>query len=221
VVGQKYYRADLKLDPEWFHFTINSTLGYYTWSHEENGCQIVGFTDEHGRPWPAGHARAVEYFEQHHGLRVREEVFKEGCIENFGMSLTNNFVFGKQRVLVAGQAAGFLNMMAEGMSCALHSGAIAGESIVESFARNRDANAVYDDLIQSERARTVDQWNPLKILFEMPHEADLKAAIMKRPLADRAYMLKEMLAYIGQFRGQGWVVPILSATARRLFLGRY
>ena len=109
------------------------------------------------------------------------------------MSLTNHFVFGERRVLVTGQAAGFLNMMAEGMSCAMHSGAIAGESIVESFTRNRDANAVYDELIQSERKRTVDQWNPLKILFDNPHEADLKAAIMKFPLADRAYMVKEML----------------------------
>ena len=125
------------------------------------------------------------------------------------MSLTNNFVFGERRVLVTGQAAGFLNMMAEGMSCAMHSGAIAGESIVESFTRNRDANAIYDDLIQSERKRTVDQWNPLKILFDNPHEADLKAAIMKFPLSDRAYMVKEMLAYIGQFRGYSWVTPIL------------
>jgi flavin-dependent dehydrogenase len=137
------------------------------------------------------------------------------------MSLTNHFVFGERRVLVTGQAAGFLNMMAEGMSCALHSGAIAGESIVESFTRNRDANTIYDDLIQSERKRTVDQWNPLKILFDNPHEADLKAAIMKFPLSDRAYMVKEMLAYIGQFRGYSWVTPILKAATRRLFLGRY
>ena len=43
-------------------------------------------------------------------------------------------------------------MMAEGMSCAMHSGAIAGESIVESFTRNRDANAVYDEL-DPERAQ--------------------------------------------------------------------
>jgi hypothetical protein len=49
----------------------------------------------------------------------------------------------------------------------------------------------------------------------------LKAAIMKFPLADRAYMVKEMLAYIGQFRGYHWVAPILSAAAKRLFLGRY
>jgi hypothetical protein len=34
-------------------------------------------------------------------------------------------------------------------------------------------------------------------------------------------MVKEMLAYVGQFRGYRWVSPILTATARRLFLGRY
>ena len=221
VVGQKYYKADLDLDEQWFHFTINSQLGYYTWTHAENGCHIVGYTDEHGEPWPKGHAKVLDYFREHHGMRIREEVSKEGCIENFGMSLTNHFVFGERRVLVTGQAAGFLNMMAEGMSCALHSGAIAGESIVEAFTRNRDANAIYDSLIQSERKRTVDQWNPLKILFDNPHEADLKAAIMKFPLSDRAYMVKEMLAYIGQFKGYSWVRPILTASVKRLFLGRY
>jgi hypothetical protein len=80
---------------------------------------------------------------------------------------------------------------------------------------------VYDHLIQSERARTVDQWNPLKIGFGNPHEADLKAAMRSFPLKDRAYMLKEMLAYIVQFRGLRWSAPILRASARRLFLGRY
>jgi len=55
----------------------------------------------------------------------------------------------------------------------------------------------------------------------MPHEADLKAAIGSFPLKDRAYMLKEMLAYIRQFRGLRWSAPILKASARRLFLGRY
>jgi hypothetical protein len=38
-------------------------------------------------------------------------------------------------------------MMAEGMSCAMHSGAIAG-TIVER-SRNRDANAGFDDLIRA------------------------------------------------------------------------
>ncbi len=221
VVGQKYFKADVDLDPKWFHFTINSKLGPYNWSHPEAGCQIVGYTCEHGESWPDGHRRIVDYFTKSHGLKIREEVTREGCLENFGMSLTNHFVFGRDRVLVAGQAAGFLNMMAEGMSCALNSGAIAGEAIVEAVARNRDANVLYNDLIQSERRRTVDQWNPLRILFSNPHEADLKAAIAKFPLSDRLYMVGEMLAYCGQYRGYQWMAPILAAAVKRLFLGRY
>jgi flavin-dependent dehydrogenase len=221
VVGQKYYQADIDLDPGYFHFVIDPRLGPYNWSHPESGCQIVGYTCEHGESWPDGHARIVDYFTRNHGLRIRKEVFREGCLENFGMSLTNRFVFGKRRVLVSGQAAGFLNMMAEGMSCALHSGAIAGEAIVEAVARNRDANALYGELIQSERKRTVDQWNPLRILFSNPHEADLKGALMKAPLGDRVSMIREMLAYCGQYRGYQWMAPILTAATRRLFLGRY
>jgi flavin-dependent dehydrogenase len=221
VVGQKYYKADIDLDPAYFHFVIDSKLGPYNWSHPESGCQIVGYTCEHGESWSDGHARIVDYFARNHGLRIREEVSREGCLENFGMSLTNRFVFGKRRVLVTGQAAGFLNMMAEGMSCALHSGAIAGEAIVEAVARDRDANALYGELIQSERKRTVDQWNLLRILFSNPHEADLKGALMKAPLGDRVSMIREMLAYCGQYRGYQWMAPILAAAARRLFLGRY
>jgi hypothetical protein len=34
-------------------------------------------------------------------------------------------------------------------------------------------------------------------------------------------MVKEMLSYIGQFRGYSWAAPILSAAARRLVLRRY
>ncbi len=221
VVGQKYYRGEMDLDPDYFHFMIHPRLGYYNWTHPENGCHIVGYTCEHGESWSDGHRRIVDYFSENHRFRIREEVSREGCLENFGMSLTNHFVFGRDRVLVAGQAAGFLNMMAEGMSCALHSGAIAGESVVEAVARNRDANALYGVLVQSERRRTVDQWNPLRILLSNPHEADLKGAIMEHPLNDRAYMVKEMLAYCGQYRGYQWMAPILSAAVKRFFLGRY
>jgi len=47
---------------------------------------------------------------------------------------------------------------------------------------------------------------------------------VKHGIASRntaAAFLKEMLAYIGQFKGYSWVRPILTASVRRLFLGRY
>ncbi len=42
------HRADLDFDPQCFHFTINSQLGYSTWTHAENGGHFIGYTDEHG-----------------------------------------------------------------------------------------------------------------------------------------------------------------------------
>ena len=73
----------------------------------------------------------------------------EGCGENFGPSLINRYVFGKGNVLITGQAAGFLNMIGEGMSCALHSGAISGEAVVEARARNRPVQEMYRRMIAS------------------------------------------------------------------------
>lgn len=221
VVGQKYYRGHLDLDPDYFHFVISSDLGYYVWSHPENGCQIIGSTCRHGDNWARCHDKVVDYFRQNHGFQAGEETCKEGCIENFGLSVTNQFVFGRDGVLVSGQAAGFLNMMAEGMSCALHSGAIAGESIIEARARGLDVNAHYVERIQSEQRRTVDQWNPLKIAFSHPHEADAKKALFSRPLSETGYMAGELIKFCKQFHGLGWGVPIMKAAAKRLFTGRY
>jgi flavin-dependent dehydrogenase len=73
------------------------------------------------------------YLRDKHGVQLKPaDDDHEGCAENFGPSLINRYVFGQGNVLVTGQAAGFLNMIGEGMSCALHSGAISGEAIVEA-----------------------------------------------------------------------------------------
>ena len=65
-------------------------------------------------------------------------------------------------------------MMAEGMSCALHSGAIAGEAIIEAHRYNMSLQGVYRSMIASEVKRCTDQWNPLRIIFNRPHEADFR-----------------------------------------------
>jgi flavin-dependent dehydrogenase len=113
------------------------------------------------------------YLRDKHGVQLKPaDDDHEGCAENFGPSLINRYVFGKGNVLVTGQAAGFLNMIGEGMSCALHSGAISGEAVVEAALRNRPVQEIYRKMIASEVRRCSDQWNPLKIAFDNPHEAD-------------------------------------------------
>jgi hypothetical protein len=155
------------------------------------------------------------------GACLKEDTADEGCAENFGPSLIDRYVFGQGNVLITGQATGFLNMIGEGMSCALHSGAIAGESIVEARLRNRPAQEMYRRMIASEVRRTTDQWNPLMIAFARPHEADFPAALMKLSWRERRLVLRDMWNFIVLYKEFKWGRQIAWLSLQRLFTGGY
>ncbi|OGA40955.1 MAG: hypothetical protein A3G26_03310 [Betaproteobacteria bacterium RIFCSPLOWO2_12_FULL_65_110] len=158
----------------------------------------------------------MRYFEDKHGVKLDPHTTHEGCAENFGPSLVNRYVFGRGNVLVTGQAAGFLNMIGEGMSCALHSGAISGEAVVEARLRNRPVQETYRRMIASEVRRTTDQWNPLKIAFDKPHEADFPAALMRLPWRERRLVVRDLWRFMLLYKEFKWGREILRAAASRL-----
>ncbi len=222
VVGQKFHEIiDCPLDEQYFHFWFHPDLGHYTWSHARDGRQIVGVGFKRGDNFAKKHANVVKYFSEKHGVRLGEPLDDEGCGENFGPSLINRYVFGKGNVLITGQAAGFLNMIGEGMSCALHSGAICGEAIVEARLRNRPMQEMYRSMIASEVRRTSDQWNPLKIAFDRPHEADFPAALMALGWRDRAKVLRDMWNFVVLYKEFKWGRQIMRAALQRPLIGGY
>lgn len=222
-VGQKFHEIiDCPLDEEYFHFWFNPKLGHYTWSHARDGRQIVGVGYKRGDNFQRRHEYVKSYLEDKHGVKLKPaDPDHEGCAENFGPSLINNYVFGKGNILLTGQAAGFLNMIGEGMSCALHSGAIAGEAIIEACCRNKPVEDTYRKMIVSEVHHTTDQWNPLKIAFERPHEADFPAALMALPLSDRIKVMKDMWRFLVLYKEFKWGRQIARSSMERLFKGTY
>ena len=112
-------------------------------------------------------------------------------------------------------------MMAEGMSCALHSGAIAGESVVAALRANRPVQEIYRRMIVSEVRRCSDQWNPLMIAFGNPHEADFKAAFSGLSRSEKATMVKEILAFIRIYAKFKWGRQIVGQALARQFRGGY
>jgi flavin-dependent dehydrogenase len=124
-------------------------------------------------------------------------------------------------VLITGQAAGFFNMLAEGMSCALHSGAIAGESVVEALQRNRPVQEVYRKLIASEAKRCTDQWNPFRIIFGKPHEADFKAGMRKLSKREQLAVIRDIFRFIKIYAPYGWGRQILSQSLIRMVRNKY
>jgi flavin-dependent dehydrogenase len=221
-VGQKFHDIiDCPLSPEYFHFWFHPGLGHYTWSHARDGRQIVGVGFKRGDNFAKKHENVVNYLHDKHGVKLQPHTEDEGCGENFGPSLINRYVFGKGNVLITGQAAGFLNMIGEGMSCALHSGAISGEAVVEARLRNRPAQEMYRKMIASEVLRCSDQWNPLKIAFDRPHEADFPAALMALSWRDRTKVLRDMWRFIVLYKEFKWGRQIARAALQRPLLGGY
>ncbi|MBN2063061.1 MAG: NAD(P)/FAD-dependent oxidoreductase [Deltaproteobacteria bacterium] len=222
VVGQKFHDiVECPLDDEYFHFWFHPGLGFYTWSHARGGKQIVGVGFPRGENLNVRHQKFVEYLENCHGVRLVPTDLSEACPENFGLSLINRYVFGRGNIIITGQAAGFLNMMAEGMSCALHSGAIAGEAVVETFRRNRPLQEIYRRMIASEVRRCSDQWNPFKIAFGRPHEADFRGALKKKRISERISILGDIWKFIRIFSRYNWGRQILRQAIGRLFRDGY
>ena len=221
-VGQKFHDIiECPLDEQYFHFWFHPGLGHYTWSHARDGRQIVGVGFKRGDNFAAKHANVVNYLSEKHGVKLKEHTDDEGCAENFGPSLINRYVFGKGNVLITGQAAGFLNMIGEGMSCALHSGAISGEAVVEARLRNRPVQELYRKMIASEVRRTSDQWNPLKIAFDRPHEADFPAALMALSWRERGLVLRDMWHFVVLYKEFKWGRQIANAALQRPLLNGY
>ncbi len=221
-VGQKFHDiVECPLDSQYFHFWFHPGLGHYTWSHARDGRQIIGVGFKRGDNFGQKHQTVVNYLADKHGVTLQPATDDEGCGENFGPSLVNRYVFGKGNVLITGQASGFLNMIGEGMSCALHSGAISGEAVVEARLRNRPVQEMYRRMIASEVRRTSDQWNPLKIAFERPHEADFPAALMALGWRDRAKVLRDMWRFVVLYKEFNWGRHILSAALQRPLIGGY
>lgn len=222
-VGQKFHEiVDCPLDEEYFHFWFHPQLGHYTWSHARDDRQIVGVGFKRGDNFHARHKHVERYLLDKHGVKLKPaEPDHEGCAENFGPSLINRYVFGKENVLITGQATGFLNMIGEGMSCALHSGAIAGEAIIDATVRNRDVQPLYREMITSEVRRTTDQWNPLKIAFERPHEADFPAALRALPMKQRLLVLRDMWRFICLYKEFKWGREIMRESLARIKYGQY
>jgi flavin-dependent dehydrogenase len=212
---------DCPLDPEYFHFWFHPELGYYTWSHERNGRQILGVGYETGENLERRHQRTLEYLQKNYGVKLKPTDDRESSINNFGLSLINRYVFGKGNVIVTGQAAGFLNMIAEGMSCALHSGAIAGESVVETLRGNHDPQAIYRSAIASEVRRCSDQWNPLKIIFGRPHEADFRGTLSALPGRDKRKVVLEILRFLYPWGKYNWGRQMLMQAFLRELRGGY
>ncbi|MBM4055792.1 MAG: NAD(P)/FAD-dependent oxidoreductase [Planctomycetes bacterium] len=158
IAYQNYYEGQSRLDPDFYHGFLDQKYGeVYAWFSVKDGLQVFGTSvRKGGKIFPF----LKEYqgmLEKVHGLSLKKPVRKVSCLGN-NMCTTGNFYLGKGNILLAGEAAGFLNAFGEGISCALSSGLSAAEAICAGSNSGNDVISIYHELTKKERRQTSVSW---------------------------------------------------------------
>ncbi len=165
---QLYCLAAIDLDPEYYYLFFDPSLSaFYTWLHVKDDFLVYGVGAHSGKLIPKCIQDSTVYLAKRFGLEVEEIKRQTGCLVS-NMAVTGTYDLGRGRVLLAGEAAGYVNVFGEGISSALVTGQLAARAIHEAETSDRDAFSVYSNLSQGEQKMTSQSWaitKSLKIRF--------------------------------------------------------
>ena len=155
---QTFSRGEIDLDPHYFYAYLQPELsGYDAWFNVKDGQLVLGVSAAEPEKLAGCYRRFIAYMEQKHGLRQGEPLRRDKWLMprvRPGCPLE----LGRGRVLFAGEAAGFLNPMGEGISSALESGHQAALAVSAHPERPEQALEVYRRETEALRDYMVRQW---------------------------------------------------------------
>ncbi|MDE7311245.1 MAG: NAD(P)/FAD-dependent oxidoreductase [Eubacterium sp.] len=156
---QAFYEGSVCLDPHYFYAYLQPELsGYDAWFNVKDGMLIFGVAGKDTGKIRQFYDRFLAYMKKNHGLQITKRVKSEkwlmphirpGCYIDYGTG----------RVLFAGEAAGFLNPMGEGISAAMESGYCAACALARHFENLEMLYADYREHTEGLRAYMQRQWS--------------------------------------------------------------
>lgn len=130
---QTYNQGSVDLDYQFFHAYLQPELSEYdAWFNVKDNQLVLGVSVKESRKAEHYYARFISYMEKTHNLRIEKQLkidkwimpwIRPGC----------NIDFGVGRVFFAGEIAGFLNLMGEGISAGMESGHCLAMALVKHF----------------------------------------------------------------------------------------
>lgn len=146
---QTYNQGSVDLDYHFFHAYLQPELSEYdAWFNVKDHQLVLGVSVKDNRKIEYYYARFLSYMKEKHNLRIDKQLkvdkwlmphIRPGCAIDYGVG----------RVLFAGEIAGFLNPMGEGISAGMESGCHAANAIMRHFD---DLELIYADYKESTAA---------------------------------------------------------------------
>jgi flavin-dependent dehydrogenase len=195
---QKFYRAEIDLNPKYFHVFFHPGIGFFPWANMKGERVVVGVSGLEHRKAIGYYDAFVALLEDRFGLTIKETL-REEALAGYTMAYFNHFVLGEGNFLAAGDAAGFIHG-AEGISAALVSGDVAGQAILRAEKTDGKAIGFYRRMIRDEVYRCLDQLNPLR-MSHAPMILDSKSIWKNHSLKTIGLMAKDLKAFAAQDNG--------------------
>lgn len=129
VTYQTFHRGCCALDPHYFYAYLQPALSQYdAWFNVKDDFLVLGVSVPEGGDVGAYYPKFLSYMTAHHRLQIGPPLRAERWLMP-RVEADCPVYLGAGRVLRAGEAAGFLNPMGEGISSALESGRLAAEAV--------------------------------------------------------------------------------------------
>ncbi len=156
---QTFNEGSIDLDPHYFYAYLQPELSEYdAWFNVKDELLVLGVSVKDMNKIGHYYRRFIAYMEEKHHLQIGRQVKSEkwlmphiypGCRVDYGVG----------RVFFAGEIAGFLNPMGEGISAGMESGYCAACAIMEHFDNPQMACEVYRQSTENLKSYMQRQWS--------------------------------------------------------------
>lgn len=142
VTYQTYNEGSIKLDHHYFYAYLQPELSEYdAWFNVKDNQLVLGVSVKDVKNAEMYHARFIDYMKKNFDLRIEKQLKTDKWLMPY-VRPGCNVDYGKGRIFFAGETAGFLNPMGEGISAGLESGHCIGKAIANNFD---DTEKIYNE----------------------------------------------------------------------------
>ncbi len=158
ITYQTYNTGKINLDFHYFYAYLQPELsGYDAWFNVKDDMLVLGISTTNANEISQYYDNFIAYMTKNHGLAIDKQIKTDKWIIK-NIQPTFHIDYGNGRILKAGENAGFLNPMGEGISCALESGYSAALAIINNINNKTNAIEDYKNYISSTKKYMERQW---------------------------------------------------------------
>jgi flavin-dependent dehydrogenase len=195
VALQDTYACKCNLEPGYFHFFAFPEISLYPSAYIKDDLLIMEAVVGRGEKATVAMARFKDFLWKQIDIKDVCLIRRLGCKITYAAP-RGLFCFGTDRILVAGEASGLLNLFGEGISSALASGIIAGKVSVNSIQQGVSPGRLYRQEIETEKRKTIHTFNYKKILFGEDNAFNFKKGLSDLKWKERLIFYRNLLKWL-------------------------